>query len=56
VAQHHIDNLTGIQPATIQRYPTHVTRDIHPAFESIPISALTQTIAGWIKQIDSAFT
>ena len=46
----HIDNLTGIQPATIQRYRTYVVRDIDPVFGSMPISAVTEsTIAQWVK-------
>jgi hypothetical protein len=28
----HIDNLTGVQPATLARYRTYVTRDIDPVF------------------------
>jgi integrase len=46
----HIDNLTGVQPATISRYRTYVERDIAPAFGSMPISAVTETtIARWVN-------
>ena len=46
----HIDNLTGIQPATIERYRTYVVRDIDPVFGSMPISAVTEsTITQWVK-------
>ncbi len=48
----HIDNLTGVQPATINRYRTYVRRDVNPVFGSLPISAVTETtIARWIKQL-----
>ena len=48
----HIDNLTGVQPATIARYRTYVARDVDPVFGSMPISAVTETtIARWVKQL-----
>jgi integrase len=48
----HIDNLTGVQPATLARYRTYVRRDIDPAFGSMPVSAVTETtVARWIKQL-----
>ncbi len=48
----HIDNLTGVQPATIARYRTYVARDIDPVFGFVPVSALTETtIARWVKQL-----
>ena len=48
----HIDNLTGVQPATLARYRTYVTRGIDPVFGSMPVSALTETtIARWVKQL-----
>lgn len=48
----HIDNLTGVQPATLARYRTYVARDIGPVFGSMPVSAVTETtIARWIKQL-----
>jgi len=51
----HINNLTGVQPATLARYRTYVTRDIDPVFGSIPVSAVTETtIAQWIKQLDGS--
>ncbi|MGH3556168.1 MAG: hypothetical protein ACRDTK_01360 [Mycobacterium sp.] len=39
----HIDNLTGVQPATLARYRAYVTRDIDPVFGSTPVSAVTET-------------
>jgi integrase len=48
----HIDNLTGVQPATLNRYRTYVACDIDPVFGSMPVSAVTETIiAKWIKQL-----
>jgi integrase len=51
----HIDNLTGVQPATLNRYRTYVTRDVDPVFGSLPISAVTETtIARWVNQLDGS--
>jgi integrase len=48
----HIDNLTGVQPATLARYRTYVARDVDPVFGSMPVSAVTETtIAKWVKQL-----
>jgi integrase len=48
----HIDNLTGVQPATLARYRTYVARDIDPVFGSMPVPAVTDTtIARWVKQL-----
>jgi integrase len=48
----HIDNLTGVQPAILARYRTHVDRDVDPVFGSMPVSAVTETmIAKWVKQL-----
>src|SRR5271166_3557522 len=48
----HIDNLTGVQSATLARYRTYVARDIDPVFGSMPVSAVTEaTIAQWVKQL-----
>jgi integrase len=48
----HVDNLTGVQPATLARYRTYVRRDIDPVFGSMPVSAVTETtIARWIQQL-----
>ena len=48
----YIDNLTGIQPATINRYRAYVTRDVDPVFGTLPVSAVTKsTIARWVKQL-----
>ena len=51
----HIDNLTGVQPGTVNRYRTYVRRDVAPAFGSLQISAVTETtIARWVKQLDGS--
>jgi integrase len=51
----HIDNLTGVQPATLARYRSYVARDIDPVFGSMPVSAVTETtIARWVKQLDGS--
>jgi hypothetical protein len=48
----HVDNLTGVQPATLARHRTYVRRDVDPVFGSMPVSAVTETtIARWIKQL-----
>jgi NADPH-dependent glutamate synthase beta subunit-like oxidoreductase len=48
----HIDNLTGVQLATVARYRTYVARDINPVFGSMPVSSVTETtIAKWVKQL-----
>lgn len=42
----HIDSLTGVQPATLQRYRTYLSRDV--TFRNLPITAVTEaTIARW---------
>ena len=52
MAHTHIDNLTGVQPATLARYRTYVERDVDPVFGSLPVSAVTETtIARWVKQL-----
>jgi hypothetical protein len=39
-----------VQPATIARCRTYVTRDIGPVFGSMPMSAVSDTtIAKWVK-------
>jgi hypothetical protein len=44
----HIDNLTGVQRATLSRYRSYVARDVNPVFGSMPVSAVNETtIARW---------
>jgi hypothetical protein len=51
----HIDGLTGVQPATINRYRTYVLRDIDPVFGRLPINAVTEaTIGAWVQQLRGA--
>lgn len=38
----HIDILTGVQPAVLNRYRTYVARDVGPVFGSYPKSLLPQ--------------
>jgi len=46
----HIDNLSGVRPATVNRYGTDVQHHVDPVFGALPISAVTETtIARWIK-------
>lgn len=55
MAEHHIDNLTGVQPATTARFRTFVARDVDPVFGSMPVSAVTETtIARWVKQLSGS--
>lgn len=52
--EEHIDSLTGVQPATLARYRAYASRDITPAFGSLPITAVTEgTIAKWVQQMES---
>lgn len=53
----HIDNLTGVQPATLARYRCYASRDIDPVLRSTPITAITETtIARWVNQLDGSGT
>ena len=48
----HIDNLTGVQSATLALYRSYVARDVDPVFGSMPVSAVNATtIALWVKQL-----
>jgi integrase len=48
----HIDNLTGVQSATLALYRSYVARDVDPVFGSMPVSAVNETtIALWVKQL-----
>jgi integrase len=48
----YIESLTGVQPATVNRYRTYVVRDIAPVFGSLPIIAVTEaTIGSWVRQL-----
>lgn len=53
----HIDSLTGVQPATVNRYKTYVSRDIKPSFGSLPLTAVTHdTIGRWVQEIAKPVT
>lgn len=48
----HIDSLTGVQPATVDRYRTYVSRDV--TFGDLPITAVTEhTIAKWVQGLQT---
>lgn len=45
----YIDSLTGVQPATLARYRSYLSRDITPAIGSLPLSAVTEAAIGrWV--------
>jgi len=49
----HIDSLTGVQPATLQRYRTYLSRDV--TFGNLPITAVTEaTIAKWVQGMNGS--
>lgn len=48
----YIGSLTGVQPATLSRYRTYLSRDVTPAFGQLPITAVTEhTIAKWVQEM-----
>lgn len=45
----YISALTGVQPATIARYRSYLSRDIAPHFGDLPLSAVNEaTIGRWV--------
>lgn len=51
----YIDGLTGVQPATVNRYRRYVVKDIAPVFGDMPLTAVTEdTIGRWVKQMGGA--
>lgn len=52
---HHIDHLTGVEPATVRRYRSILSRDIGPAFGSVPLKALTrEDVSRWVNAMTEA--
>jgi hypothetical protein len=50
VVEHPLDSLTGVQPATLQRYRSYLSRDV--TFRSLPITAVTEsTISKWVTAL-----
>jgi integrase len=48
----YIESLTGIQPATANRYRRYVSKDITEVFGSMPLTAVTEdTVGRWVKQM-----
>lgn len=48
----HIDSLTGVQPATLDRYRSYVSRDV--SFGDLPLVAVTEnTIAKWVQGLET---
>jgi hypothetical protein len=43
----HIDNLTGVQPATLARYRTYAARDADPVFGSSTTASLRVSTKCW---------
>ena len=46
------DNLTGIEPGTINRYKAYVRRDIGPALGDMPLTVLSRDdISAWLNKL-----
>jgi integrase len=51
----HIDQLTGVEQGTIDKYRAYLKNDIAPAIGSIPLEKLTEEdIAAWVKHLETA--
>ncbi len=49
---HHLDHITGVDPATIRRYRSYTERDILPVIGEVPLKALgPDEIARWITTL-----
>ncbi|WP_342342594.1 tyrosine-type recombinase/integrase [Mycobacterium asiaticum] len=47
---HHIDHLTGVEPATVRRYRSYLANDIAPVLGVMPLAALSrEDIALWVN-------
>jgi integrase len=50
----HIDQLTGVEQYTLDKYESYLKNDIIPAFGDIPLSSLTEDdIAAWVKHMET---
>jgi integrase len=48
----YIDGLTGVQPATVNRYRAYARDDINPFMGSLPLTAVTEsTIRRWVQAL-----
>lgn len=48
----YIESLTGVQPATSERYRAYVMHDIAPFFGSLPLNAVSESSVGkWVQQL-----
>jgi integrase len=51
----YIDGLTGVQPATVNRYRAYASQDINPAFGNLPLTAVTEsTVRRWVQQLSGS--
>lgn len=51
--QHHIDHLTGVQPATVHKYRAYLRNDIEPHLGDIPLDKLSRDdIKAWIGVLE----
>jgi integrase len=51
----HIDQLTGVEQGTIDKYRSYLKNDIAPVIGSIPLEKLTEEdIAAWVKHLETA--
>lgn len=50
----YIGSLTGVQPATVNRYRAYLANDITPAFGTLPLLAVTEDVIGrWVTTMSS---
>lgn len=51
---HHIENLTGVEQGTIDKYRAYVRNDIGPTLGAIPLDKLAEEdIAAWVKHMET---
>lgn len=51
--KHHIDHLTGVQPATVAKYRRYLANDIAPHLGDIPLGNLSRDdIKSWIQVLE----
>lgn len=51
---HHIQHLTGVQPATVGRYNSYLEHDIKPNVGDVPLTALSRDdIARWVRKMQT---
>lgn len=53
--KHHIEHLTGVQPATIVRYRSYLEHDIKPTLGDLPLDALSRDdCALWVQRMEAS--